>query len=100
MGKSKRIIWDAEAILSLRNSHTYISRDSPLQASLVRQKLLEAVRKLSNFPEIHPPDRFKINNDGNFRAFEKFSYRISYYVTEHEVFILRIRHVKQNPKVY
>ena len=100
MGKSKRIVWDTEAILSLKNAHQYISRESPHQANLVREKLLEAVRKLSTFPEIHPPDKYKLKNDGNFRAFEKLSYRISYYVSEYEVFILRIRHVKQFPKEY
>jgi len=100
MGKPKRIVWDDEAILSLRNAYQYISRDSPHQASLVREKLLEAVRKLSTFPKIHPPDRYKLNNDGNFRAFEKLSYRISYYVAEYEIFILRVRHVKQLPKEY
>ncbi len=100
MVKPKRIVWDAEAIQSLRDAYNYISKDSNHQASLVRDKILEDVRRLATFPEIHLPDRFKLLNDGHFRAFEKFSYRISYYVADQEVFILRIRHVKQFPAEY
>jgi len=28
-----------------------------------------------------PPDKFKKNNDGTWRAFEKYHYRISYRIT-------------------
>lgn len=67
---------------------------------MVKREILEAIKKLSTYPEIHPPDRFKQLNDGNFRAFQKHSYRISYYVSDHEIIILRIRHVKQKPEEY
>lgn len=47
-----------------------------------------------------PPDKFKKNNPGNYRAFEKYSYRIAYKHTATEIRILRVRHVKQEPKEY
>jgi plasmid stabilization system protein ParE len=55
---------------------------------------------LVDHPEKHPPDRFKKDNNGNFRAFEKHSCRVAYYIAETEIRILRVRHVKQEPKEY
>lgn len=38
-------------------------------------------------------------NNGNYRAYELYSYRISYKITSTEIQILRIRHTSRNPKV-
>ncbi|WP_209332753.1 type II toxin-antitoxin system RelE/ParE family toxin [Lunatimonas salinarum] len=51
-------------------------------------------------PERYPLDRFKQDNPDNYRAFEKFSYRIAYRYTDKEIIILRFRHVKQEPKPF
>jgi plasmid stabilization system protein ParE len=51
-------------------------------------------------PEKYPPDKFRLDNEGNYRAFETHSYRISYKFTDREIRILRIRHVRQSPKPY
>ena len=40
----------------------------------------------------------KIPNDVNYRAYEIYSYRISYKITSKEIHILRIRHTSRNPK--
>ncbi|WP_426486716.1 type II toxin-antitoxin system RelE/ParE family toxin [Flavobacterium sp. 2] len=40
----------------------------------------------------------KIPNHKNYRAYEIYSYRISYKITSTEIHILRIRHTSQNPK--
>lgn len=50
--------------------------------------------------EAHPLDKYKINNNGNYRAFELHRYRISYLVKENEVVIVRIRHTSQQTEEY
>ncbi|MBS1529956.1 MAG: type II toxin-antitoxin system RelE/ParE family toxin [Bacteroidetes bacterium] len=56
--------------------------------------------ELLEHPEIHNPDKYKINNNGNYRAFELYSFRIGYLVKEDEIIIARIRNTKQEPLDY
>jgi plasmid stabilization system protein ParE len=100
MVEGKRIVWDESARLSLRKAYEYIKKDSLSNALKVRKEILDAIKQLPTYPKIHPPDKYKQLNDGNFRSFEKYSLRISYYVGEREIIILRIRHVKQRPEDY
>ena len=51
-------------------------------------------------PEMFPADKFKKNNDGSWRAFEKFHYRISYLITPDEIRIIRMRHTSRTPLQY
>lgn len=99
-GEKLTVVWNKVAEVSLRKAYQRIKEDSPQNAEKVREEVLAATRKLSDHPEIYPPDKFKSQNPGNYRAFEKYSYRIAYRHTEKEVRILRVRHVKQEPKGY
>ncbi len=51
-------------------------------------------------PEIYGPDKYKINNDGSYRAFEIHKYRIVYRVTGKIIWVLRIKHTKTEPLTY
>jgi plasmid stabilization system protein ParE len=73
---------------------------SILQAERVEAAILEKISDLAEHPEYFPLDIFKSNNPGNYRAFETHSYRIAYRHTTQQIRILRIRHVKQEPKEY
>jgi plasmid stabilization system protein ParE len=95
-----KIVWDSEASESFRNQLNHIKEDSTLAAEKVRQDILVTVSKLSMHPEMFPPDRFKNHNSGKYRAFEKHSLRIAYLITENQVRILRVRHIKQEPEFY
>ena len=88
------------AEVSLKREYKRIKEDSPKNAEKVRVEILAEIRKLATHPEMYPPDRFKNQNPGNYRAFEKHSYRVAYRHNEKEIRILRIRHVKQEPKLY
>ena len=99
--KPKAIVtWDKAAYQSLQKAYDYISKDSLQNAEKVRGNILKIIRGLPDNPERFPPDKLKVNNKGNYRAFEKFSYRIAYRFSEKKIKILRIRHVKQEPKMY
>ena len=49
---------------------------------------------------MYPPDKYRKNNDGSFRAYELHRYRIAYRVTEKEIIIVRVRHTGMEPKQY
>ncbi len=95
-----QIKWNKQAIEQLDKAVEYIEQDSPANAEKVRQDVLLQIDSLIQRPEKFNPDKYKINNDGSFRAFELHHYRISYRLLTNEIRILRIRHTKMNPKKY
>jgi len=96
----KKVVWDELARAALKVAYNYIRKDSVKQAEKVKQEIIEACRKLTDHPEMHPPDKFRKDNDVRFRAFEKYNYRVSYFIADDAIRILRLRHVKQVPKEY
>ena len=100
MVKKPIVVWNKEAEHSLQRAYRKIKEDSVQNAEKVRRELLSETRRLSDHPGLYPLDKYKRDNAGNYRAFEKHSYRISYRHTEKEVRILRVRHVKQEPRMY
>lgn len=51
----KQIIWDEEAKASFKNACQYIRQDSLLQAERVKVEIITATKRLTEYPEIHPP---------------------------------------------
>jgi len=77
-----------------------ISETSPTNAEKVRTGILNITRNLPDNPERYPKDKFKKDNTGNYRVFEAYSFRVAYRYTDKVIKILRVRHVKQEPKYY
>jgi plasmid stabilization system protein ParE len=100
VGKKHEVVWTNRASRSLRVTFEYIQKRSVSNADNFQLQINSVVDKIPSHPEKHPPDKFKKNNNGRFRAFEKYSYRIAYQITEKEIVILRVRHVKQEPQEY
>ncbi len=94
------VIWDSMAIDQLQKAYERILKESYQGAITVRNGIIDAIDKIQEQPYKYPSDRFKKNNTGNYRAFELYSYRIAYKITDKEVLILRLRHVKQEPLPY
>lgn len=94
------IKWDQQAVLYFADAIRFIRRKSPQNAEKVKQEILNKIRDLILYPEIHPPDKFKNNNTGNYRAFELHRYRIAYLIKETEIIIARVRHTSQEPLMY
>ncbi len=95
-----KIVWRKLALLQLKEAFDYIKKDSLQSAENVRNAIFSATDNLKYNPEIHPLDKYRKNNDGTFRAFEIYSYRIAYQITKSEIRILRVRHTKQEPLGY
>lgn len=94
------VVWDLHARVNLREAYIYIKKDSIDNAEKVRKKILTATETLSLHPKKHPADKYKINNDGSYRAFIVYRYRISYKIQETEIRIIRVRHTSMEPLEY
>jgi plasmid stabilization system protein ParE len=92
--------WNKSALNQLIKAIDFIKNQSLQASETVQVDIITAIGSLSNHPEKFPPDKYKTNNDKSFRAFELHSYRITYRYKKDEVRIIRIRHVKRNPKMY
>lgn len=72
------IRWKQKAVNQFTDAIKYIEKDSPLNAKKFKKEILKKIDNLFFQPERYQPDKFKKNNDGSYRAFEIFCYRISY----------------------
>jgi plasmid stabilization system protein ParE len=94
------IRWNKKAVTDFEKNYRHIRKDSFDSAEKVKFGIVEIIDSLIDHPEKYPLDKFKKDNPGNYRAFEKFSIRIAYRHLEHEIRILRFRHIKREPKEY
>lgn len=92
--------WNKRASQSLKKAYDRILKESYNNAVLVKDGIMSIVDSLPAHPEKYPLDKYRTNNPGNYRAFEAYSYRVAYRHTEKEIRVLRVRHVKQEPKLY
>ncbi|HRP54989.1 type II toxin-antitoxin system RelE/ParE family toxin [Agriterribacter sp.] len=96
----RKVIIDKETGIALHRAYAYIKKDSLQNAEKVRKKILSSIKMLPKDPERHAPDKYRIDNDGSYRAYEVYKYRITYHVGISEIRIIRIRHTKMNPVEY
>lgn len=95
------VIWTEKAQEQLGEIYNYIAEESSIaQADKVFDKIMATTAKLSSQPHKFPPDKFKGENTGDYRAFEIFHCRVSYKVSSDVVHIIRVRSTHQNPDTY
>ena len=100
MSTNRIVTIDKEAKRFLREMYNYIRKDSLQNAEMLREKLLASIKELIKNPERHNPDKYRIGNDGSYRAYEIYKYRITYHISSTEIRVIRIRHTKMNPLEY
>jgi plasmid stabilization system protein ParE len=93
-------VWSLRAKAELKEAHDHIAKDSPDNAIKVRDALIDLTLQLENFPEKYPLDQHRTANDGTWRAFEKYSYRISNRISKTQIRIVRLRHIRRSPLPY
>ena len=96
----REVIWPKIVQNQLAEAIEYILKDSTQNAEKVRKDILASTHKLEVNPEMYPLDKYRKNNDGTFRAYVLYRYRISYRITEKQIIIVRVRHTKRIPKGY
>lgn len=95
-----RLVWTRRSQQDMRAIYKYISIDSLQNARKIVKEIVAATEKAITNPEYYNPDKFKLNNDGSYRAFEKHRYRIAYRYQNSIIRVLRVRHTKLEPKNY
>jgi len=95
-----KVIWRKGALNHLEKNYKYIKKESPKSAKKVRDTIFDIAESLKDNPEIYPLDKYRKNNKGDIRAFEKFNLRVAYQVTEKEIRIIRLRHTSRDPLEY
>ena len=73
--KAPKVVIENEAKKQLRQAYNHIREDSLQNAENVKANILASIEELSQHPERHPPDKYKTDNDGIFRAYELYKYR-------------------------
>jgi len=58
------VVWSNSAKAALRKAYEYIALDSPENAKMVRDTLIDLSIELPKHPKKYPADKFKENNDG------------------------------------
>lgn len=99
-GKPKKVVWRIRAKTDFADILNYIALDSVYAANKVGTDILAIIAMLPASPEIFVKDDWKYNNDGSYRVFYLYHYRVSYRVTNDAIYILRIKHTSQEPKHY
>jgi plasmid stabilization system protein ParE len=98
--KAVAIIWDKEALSYLKLAIKYIRKDSPQNARHVKARIITCINELADNPMRHAADKYRDNNDGSYRAFEIYRFRIAYFISIDTIRIVRIRHTSQEPMNY
>jgi plasmid stabilization system protein ParE len=95
-----QVVWTNRSLGQLKAAFDYIKKDSVKNAEKVVADIAAMVDKAARNPEIYSPDKYKVNNDGSYRAFEKHRLRISYRFANKVIRILRVRHTRMKPLMY
>ena len=96
----KEIIWTKTALNQLQEIYFYLLETSKSEsiASRVTDTLFDSTEILKHSWEIYERDEMKIPKSDEYRAYEIFSYRISYKIEDLSIIILRVRHTSRNLK--
>ena len=91
-----KVVWSQEASNSLSKIYYYILEDSPQNAAMVLDKIIELVESLQDKRFEYSID--PIINKEKFRHISIWSYKIIYERNSDEIVILDIFDGRQNPK--
>jgi plasmid stabilization system protein ParE len=98
----KEIVWTKTAHNQLEDIYFYLLEKT--KSFTIPDKVIDSIISLVEILktkwEIYEIDEMRKPNNASYRAFEKFSYRISYKITPENIYIIRIRHTSRNPKFY
>jgi plasmid stabilization system protein ParE len=97
---NRKISWDRYALRQFNKAILYIAEDSIQNAETVSADIIAKIEELPTLPEKYPPDKYKLENDGNYRAFELHRLRIAYFIEINTIRVLRVRHTSREPQSY
>jgi len=94
------IVWDIGAFKQFEDAIAFIEKDSLVNAEKFKIEVTKKLKELLLQPERYQADKYKIMNDGSYRSFEIFRYRVSYQYRSNQIRVIRLRHTKMSPLSY
>jgi plasmid stabilization system protein ParE len=88
VAKQYHVVWTKRSQQHMKQAFDYISKDSIQNAVKVLEDIVAMVNKAIVNPEFCSTDKYKQNNDGSYRAFEKHHYRIAYRFSDNIIRVL------------
>jgi plasmid stabilization system protein ParE len=96
-----KIKWSKSALIQLDKALDFIlDKGYASYAAELEESILLRIENIIENYQIYPIDKYKMDNDGSYRAFEINEYRISYRVKNSAIHILRIRHTSRRTRKY
>ena len=90
----KSVVWSKASLDSLETIYNFIFENSPQNAEMVVDALLNLGDDLAKFPERNP--REPLFNDDTIRYFPKWNFKIVYRIEENRILIINIYSTKMN----
>jgi plasmid stabilization system protein ParE len=90
----KSVVWSKASLDSLETIYNFIFENSPQNAEMVVDALLNLGDDLAKFPEKNP--REPLYNDESIRYFPKWNFKIVYRIEENRILIINIYSTKMN----
>ncbi|MEO6637862.1 MAG: type II toxin-antitoxin system RelE/ParE family toxin [Ginsengibacter sp.] len=100
MVKESKVVIDEEAKKSIREAYNYIKVDSLQNAKKVMAKILAGIKDLEKTPNGMVPINIEMKMMDLSGLLKIYKYRITYYISDKEIRIIRFRHTKMNPLEY
>lgn len=98
----KEIIWTVTSLNQMEKIYFHLLEKTKSFniAKNVLDSITTSVNILKTSSEIYETDEMRLPQNENYKAFEVFSYRISYKITKKNIYIIRVRHTSRNIKFY
>jgi plasmid stabilization system protein ParE len=90
----KSVVWSKASLDSLETIYNFIFENSPQNAEMVVDALLNLGDDLAKFPERNP--REPLYDDESIRYFPKWNFKIVYRIEENRILIINIYSTKMN----
>ena len=90
----KSVVWSRASLDSLETIYNFIFQNSPQNAEMVVDALLNIGDDLAKFPERNP--REPLFKDESIRYFPKWNFKIVYRIEENRILIINIYSTKMN----
>ena len=90
----KPVVWSKASLDSLEIIHNFIFQNSPQNAEMVIETLLNLGDDLAKFPHKNPKE--PLFNDEMIRYFPKWNFKIVYRIEENRILIINIYSTKMN----
>ena len=90
-----KIIWHSKANNDLNQNIGHIAKNSPQNAIMVLDEIINLVNSLLKFPYKYPKE--PIYNTENIRFVTKWTFKIVYRVELETIYVLRIFNTNQDP---